>query len=76
MEVSDSGAMKSAAVSLLCPVTVQLLKNPSVQAARALTKALAQVKTSLIQELQSYIIYPVEAGLRSKNVRIFDDQFM
>uniref|UniRef100_A0A2C9LJ88 TTI1 N-terminal TPR domain-containing protein n=1 Tax=Biomphalaria glabrata TaxID=6526 RepID=A0A2C9LJ88_BIOGL len=68
MATSSSDDMKAAAINVLCPVTIQLLKEPSVQHAKALTKALEEIDVRVIQELQTYIIFPLEAGLRDKNV--------
>ncbi|XP_059148194.1 TELO2-interacting protein 1 homolog isoform X2 [Physella acuta] len=64
--MNDQENEKCEAVNELCPLTLALLKEITHQNARDLTSVLLKLNEKIIQELQSYIIFPIQVWLQTE----------
>ncbi|GFR94186.1 TELO2-interacting protein 1 homolog [Elysia marginata] len=68
MAMPDLDQRRQASLELLRPVCISLMKDVSKEKVRALRDALSQVDDRIAQEIQQYILFPLQTRLRQKDL--------
>lgn len=64
--MNDQEVENCIAVNELCPFTLALLKENTFQNAKELTSVVQKLNDKVVQELQSYLIFPVQTWLHTE----------
>ena len=68
MAMSDLDKRRHASLGLLRPICISLMKDVTSEKVKALRDALAQVDDRIAQEIQQYILFPLQNNLRQKDM--------
>ena len=66
--MSDLDSRRHASLELLRPICISLMKDVSKGKLRDLRDALNQVDDRVAQEIQQYILFPLQTRLRQKDL--------
>ncbi|RUS78659.1 hypothetical protein EGW08_013586, partial [Elysia chlorotica] len=67
--MSELDSRRHASLELLRPICIYLMKDVSKKKVRDLRDALSQVDDRIAQEIQQYILFPLQTNLRQKDLQ-------
>ncbi|GFO35914.1 telo2 interacting protein 1 [Plakobranchus ocellatus] len=68
MALSELDRRRHAALELLKPICISLMKDATKERVKALNNALHEVDDRIVQEIQQYILFPIGTRLQLKDL--------